>query len=284
MTDRIRIVSDIHLGHKASVLSELKELRPLSENVDWLIFNGDTLELAYGHSDQILLKQFEQETKNWSCKVSLITGNHDPAISDLHFLQILDGQVLITHGDGLFAEIAPWSSKIDIIRKFASGIDPDATGNGEADLHAYLAQNKEVSILTSQSDEDYNPTVWGKLKIFLHQAWPPSRPFKILKCWAEVPSRARSLASRFGLKPKFIIVGHTHKPGTWIQDEQVVINLGSFLPWPGSQCVDIIDSTLSVRKILKKQNRISIGEEIASFPLERTPSEADRPERVGSKL
>ncbi len=271
MPAQIRIVSDLHVGHKASVIDRLDALAPLAEGVDWLILNGDTLELKYGDLDAERYNapcekaRFEAETKKWGCKVTVITGNHDPEISDTHSLNILDGKVFITHGDGLFTNVAPWSSNVENLSKHAAIIDPQATGTTEQELHDYLQRHKQVSIRAHKDDKKYNPTLWGKMKIFLHQAWPPTTPFRILKSWSEVPARALSLTSRFGLKPKFIVVGHTHNPGIWKRGEQTVINLGSYFPWPGARCIDIEGETLHVRKIRKKQNDIEIGRVIARF-------------------
>lgn len=274
MTGKIRIVSDLHVGHKASVIETLQALRPLAEGVDWLVFNGDTLELKYGDLDSghynapKQKKLFEEEISSWGCQTTIITGNHDPEISNNHSLNILGGEVFITHGDGLFRDIAPWSSNIENLRLCAQKIDPLATGETEADLHAYLQLHKDATLQAHELDDDYNPTLWGMLKIFVHQAWPPTTPFRILKCWREVPDRAVSLCSRFSLTPKFIVVGHTHNPGIWKRGEQTIINLGSYFPWPGARCIDIENGTLSVRKISKSKNDIRIGSSVASFNVE----------------
>lgn len=285
MNSRIRIVSDIHLGHKASVVDDLQALRPLSQDVDWLIFNGDTLELKYGDLDSSQYdaseqrRLFHEATKSWDCKVNLITGNHDPEISDTHFLNILGGQVFITHGDGLFKEIAPWSSNVANLRRYSANIDPEARGTSEEELHAYLQLHKDATLLAHKNDKKYNPTAWGKLKILLHQAWPPSTPFRILKSWREVPDRALSLVKRFNLSPKVIVVGHTHNPALWKRDNTYIVNLGSYFPWPGARCIDIASNQLSIRKIHKGRNNIRIGKSIAEIPLE-TVAPAEIPQRV----
>ncbi|MBC2604830.1 metallophosphoesterase family protein [Pelagicoccus albus] len=273
MPSRIRIVSDIHLGHKASVIDELPALRPLAEGVDWLIFNGDTLELKYGdmdvdHYDPAKKKQeFVDESSRWGCRVSLITGNHDPEISELHSLSVLEGKIFITHGDGLFRDIAPWSSNIKNLKRFSENIDPEATGTTAEELHEYLEKHKQATLLAHKHDKKYNPTLWGKMKIFLHQTWPPTTPFRIIKSWMEVPSRALSLARRFDLDPQFIVVGHTHNPGIWRRGKTTVINLGSYFPWPGARCIDIEEDSLTVRKIRKKQNQIELGSSLAKFKI-----------------
>ncbi len=273
MSAKIRIVSDLHVGHRASVIDDLRALEPLAEGVDWLIFNGDTLELKYGDLDaehynaSAEKKRFENEASKWGCRISIITGNHDPEISDLHSLSLLEGKVFITHGDGLFPDIAPWSSNIENLRKHSAIIDPQATGTSEQELHDYLQLHKHVTTRAHKDDKKYNPTLWGKMKIFLHQTWPPTTPFRILKSWGEVPARAVSLTSRFGLSPKVIVIGHTHNPGIWKRGNQTVVNLGSYFPWPGARCIDIEGNTLKVRKINKRQNNIKIGRTIATFEL-----------------
>lgn len=279
MTERIRIVSDLHLGHKASLIEDLQALRPLAEGVDHLIFNGDTLELKYGdlqadyYNAEEQKARFDEEVASWGIDVTVITGNHDPAISEIHSASVCDGLVFVTHGDGLFRDIAPWSSNVKNLRLCSAHIDENETGTTAEALHLYLSKHKQATLDAHKLDGNYNPTMWGKLKIFLHQTWPPSTPFRILKCWQEMPGRAISLASRFALTPRFIVVGHTHNPGIWRRGDQVVVNLGSYFPWPGARCIDIDDQTFSVRMIKKGKNRIEIGRVIESFELRSaTPS------------
>lgn len=279
MSQLVRIVSDIHLGHRASVLEKPSDLRPLAEGADELIFNGDTLELKYGDMDTAhynaaeQLARFTAEAATWGAKIRLVTGNHDPRISSDHFLQLRDGEILVTHGDGLFKSIAPWSSTAKTLLHFANqlGIDENATGS-PADLDAYLQLHKRATILAHQQEGGYNPTLWGKLKIFLHQTWPPTTPFKIVKCWLDVPGKAVSLASRFRLKPRFIVVGHTHFPGIWQRGSQTIVNLGSYFPWPGARCIDIQNDTLVVRRIHKRQGQVRLGKAVARFDLAPAPA------------
>lgn len=273
MSHRIRIVSDIHLGHRASVVESTDALSPLAEGVDHLIFNGDTLELKYGDLENTAYdataqkQRFDEVAAKWGCQITLITGNHDPAISDTHYLSLCGGEVFVTHGDGLFPEIAPWSSSVELLRKCGSGIDPDATGNSHEELHAYLQLHKRASIEAHKLDDDYNPTLWGKLKIFLHQTWPPTTPFKILNCWRIMPDKAVSLATRFGHSPSFLIIGHTHNPGVWKRGKHTIINLGSLFQWPGAQCVDIEGDQLLVRKLHKRHHSLRIGKVFKRFAI-----------------
>lgn len=275
MSHKIRIVSDLHIGHRASSLDCPSALRALAEGVDRVVFNGDTLELKYAETDaqvaeaERLRRRFEEEIASWGIETTVLTGNHDPAISEVHQLSLCGGAVWVTHGDGLFPDIAPWSSNAANLRRCAQELRAAAPPEHLADLDRFLGIAKAASIQAHLMDLAYNPTLWGKAKIFLHQAWPPTRPLKILQCWRELPDRAVAFAARFGLQPRFIILGHTHNPRVWRRGGQVVINLGSFFPWPGARCVDIADGKLSVRRLRSARGKVVVGKVVASFPLEQ---------------
>ena len=270
MSHTLRIVSDLHLGHRASLLAEPADLRPLAEGADEVIFNGDTLELKYADQKgaQAQIAAFNAEIATWGIPTQVITGNHDPEISPIHHLLLSEGRVLVTHGDAIFRNIAPWSSSAPQLRQVADQLGFDGSETGPSELFsAYLELYKRASSIAHKLEADYNPSLWGKLKTFLHQAWPPTRPFKILRSWRLAPDRAVSLAQRFSLHPDFIVIGHTHQPGIWRRGSQTVINLGSYFPWPGARCIDIVGDDLLVRSVTKSQRRVAIGPVIARFPL-----------------
>ncbi len=47
LSGKVRILSDLHLGHPGSLIGDVEDLRPLLEGMDTVVFNGDTCELAY---------------------------------------------------------------------------------------------------------------------------------------------------------------------------------------------------------------------------------------------
>ncbi len=241
---------------------------------------GDTLELKYGDSagSQRQKSAFDAEIATWGVQTHIITGNHDPEISSLHHLLLRESRVFVTHGDAIFRNITPWSSSAPKLRHAADQLGFDGSESGPPErLSAYLELYKRASSMAHKLESTYNPSLWGKTKIFLHQAWPPTRPFKILRSWRQAPDRAVSLASRFSLQPDFIVIGHTHQPGIWRRGPQTVINLGSFFPWPGALCVDIVGDELIVRSIAKRQPRVAIGQVVARFPLSTIPNPIPEP-------
>lgn len=262
MPDKIRILSDIHFGHKASVVKTVDQLEELCQGVDLLIFNGDTIEQKYEDSPKHernplpTLSEFSKKISQWSPHIHYISGNHDPSISREHFFETHGGDVFITHGDGLFENIAPWSSNVE---KLNQAIFNHIKPGEKYELQDELQRLKDASIEAHLNAIDYDPTGLGKAIVFLAQIWPPARPFKILNAWHQTPRRAVEFAKRHGRTPKAIVIGHTHFPGIWKHDGVWVINTGSFFPWPTRYAVELEKDTLVVRKIVKSHDRFKLG-------------------------
>src|SRR5947209_2581653 len=100
----IRIISDIHLGHPASLVAGAENLAPLLRGFPTVIFNGDTVESRF-LKDRPKARQnldvLEKVCAAQGARCILINGNHDPAISPASHVDLADGAVLVTHGDML---------------------------------------------------------------------------------------------------------------------------------------------------------------------------------------
>ena len=98
---RILVLSDLHLGLTARRTPTPAMLRPLWQGCDHLLLNGDTAELhvpsmSAPATDQLATMQ--QLCEEDGVGLSLIAGNHDPFISPLQRCTLVDGRVLVTHG------------------------------------------------------------------------------------------------------------------------------------------------------------------------------------------
>lgn len=267
----IRVLSDLHWGHKASLIKESESLEGLVREADKVIFNGDTLEQKFedspSHFDKPLpsLAEFRDLLESWEAESLFLTGNHDPRISNAHYCELNGGEILVTHGDAIFPNVAPWSANRRVLENaVARG---RASSSAPQSFYSYLQVFKDASLEEHALIKDYDPTVWGKIQIFLRQAWPPTRAFTILNCWKEAPEKALELVEKFQKKPRFLIIGHTHKPDITTIGSTTVINTGSFLPWPGATTVDIDSRGLSARKVIKRNNRFTTGEIIRRFEM-----------------
>jgi len=265
----IRVLSDLHWGHIASLIKASESLEGLVREADKVIFNGDTLEQKFEDSPSRLKKplpslaEFRNLLEKWEIEPIFLSGNHDPRISNAHYCELNGGEILVTHGDAIFRSVAPWSSNKQILENAVKrGLD---NSTATQSFYSYLQVFKDASLEEHALVEDYDPTIWGKIQIFLRQAWPPTRALTILKCWQEAPEKAIELVNKFGKTPQFLIIGHTHKPNITKLGSTTVINTGSFLPWPGATTLDIDSDGLTARKIIKRKGRFSTDDIISRF-------------------
>src|SRR3984957_7305668 len=113
LEEPIRILSDIHFGHPASMVESPEQLLPLLSGVKTVVFNGDTVEM--GLVEDRVQAQANLEAIGAFCldagvRPIFMNGNHDPMVSSASHLDLADGAVLVTHGDMLFHDISPGSA------------------------------------------------------------------------------------------------------------------------------------------------------------------------------
>ena len=81
MTYPIRILSDLHLGHRVSRIESSESLRPLIAGAGTVIFNGDTWqELArlFFERSAEMLKDLKRICAEEGAEPLFLPGNHDP--------------------------------------------------------------------------------------------------------------------------------------------------------------------------------------------------------------
>lgn len=275
----IRILSDLHWGHKASRIKDIDSLRGLISGIDTIIFNGDTFEQKFedspAHRKHPLppISQLKDKVAEWGSKAFFITGNHDPKISNAHYCELNQKDIIVTHGDAIFDSIAPWSVNSQVLHQLVQkGLKNFEASDQSSSFYHFLQVYKDASVEEHALLKDYDPTVWGKIQIFARQAWPPTRALKVLECWNKAAANAVDLMRRFELSPQFLIIGHTHKPSISKIGETTVINTGAFLPWPGANAVDIESDRISVRKIKHWNGQFSPGKTVAQFKIAVDPT------------
>jgi predicted phosphodiesterase len=269
-----RILSDIHFGDHASRVAQLAQLRPLLDGVTTLILNGDTLDTREG--------PFPAHTAECRAAVSdffprevaattFLTGNHDADFSLVHHLDLSDGKVFVTHGDIFFDDIVPWSHDAPLItRRIAEEFE-----SIPAKLHHHLDHRLAVFRKVAGSIPQRHQAERNKLKFALHYladtVWPPSRIVRVVRAWRVAPRRAAELTRHHRPAAKFVISGHTHRPGIWPAAEGVtVINTGSFCPPLGGYVVDLTDERIAVRSVELRSGEFRPGDVVTEFPLAGT--------------
>jgi len=267
----IRIVSDVHYGDHSCRVRSLSQLRPLLEGASAFVFNGDTLDTRPS-GDEGRTERLRREVLEFSASagipVTLLTGNHDPDLTANSSLELAGGEVLVTHGDILFDAIVPWSKDAPVIRKRIAAALANVPQDGPGALEGRLAAFRSVAASVHQLHQSEKNPLRYVAKLATDTVWPPHRVVSILKAWKQAPGKAAALAQRHRPKARFIITGHTHRPGVWTMPSGVVvINTGSFSRPFGTMAAEVSETKVRVRRIERRAGGFHPGRYIAEFPL-----------------
>jgi UDP-2,3-diacylglucosamine pyrophosphatase LpxH len=232
------ILSDLHLEHggtKAPAL--LDDLARLGSTFDQVVFNGDTYDYLRTPEDAERLKDdVRRMREKFSARKSapvFLTGNHDPVISNEHWLYLEEPQLLITHGD-LSAEMAtPWSEEGPTV---APNYYKDVKENGPHDFGQRVQRLREIQIEFWKTWERDKPQSAGYY--LLKQFFNPLKPFMILYYMSIAPGQVARWSKSFPKPVRTIAFGHSHRAGHWVRESCQVYNTGSYMP--GSYPVAVI--------------------------------------------
>jgi predicted phosphodiesterase len=267
----IRVFSDLHYGDRASRIANLAQLRPLLDGVSGIVLNGDTLDTRPGpfpaHTAEIRAETTEFIRHNMPAPV-VLTGNHDADISERHCHEVADGRVFIVHGDILHETIVPWGRDgPQIQRQIKAELAALAPGQDSLDVRFAIWRRIAANIPQRHQSER------NRLKYAFWYAadtiWPPLRVFKIFRAWREEPARAVTFARHYRPKAKFILLGHTHRPGVHRRPDGItVINTGSFCAPLGGYAVDVSDGRVTVREVVLRRSEFRLGSTIVELPID----------------
>lgn len=266
-----RILSDIHYGDRASRVDRLVQLRPLLDGVSALVLNGDTLDTRAGpapaHTAECraaVIDFFPRLVPS----TTFLTGNHDADFSPHHHVDLAGGSVFVIHGDIFFDDLVPWSRDAPLIaRRIAEELRALP-----AEFHDHLDRRLAILRRVAASIPQRHQSERNRLKFALHYiadtVWPPLRTLRVIRAWRLAPLRAAELARRHRPAARFVLAGHTHRPGIWQSPSGIcVINTGSFCPPLGGYAVDLTEDRLIVRRIDVRAGEFRPGEAVAEFPL-----------------
>ena len=268
-SDPTIIISDLHLGHRASQIRDPEELLPILKEARSVIFNGDTVEMRTTVDRPVgrhMAAVIARLCHSIGCRPTFVNGNHDPAVSKIDHLDLMDGQILVTHGDILFLGVAPWSRQALAYRKIhlraLANLGPDALMNFEKRLLAAKRTSIKLQLMERPVTEHSKAP---KLAVLVQQFWPPHRPFMILRAWLQTPTLAARLCDLFRPNAKYVIVGHTHYPGFWKRGPVTVINTGSYVLHFGALAVLLEGESIEIRKVIKQREGFALGRRVARF-------------------
>ncbi len=258
MKEPVRILSDLHLGHKISRITHVEALRPLVAGAGTVIFNGDTwqeLALAFltrstAMRDELLTLCFEE-----NATAVFLPGNHDPGWPGPGWIALAGGKIIITHGDSLLHDGSPWKREILA--------NPD----------------KVASLWATQPAASHDPTARHSVarevarglcsveyptgRHFFQRAWdalqPPRRALKIIHAWFTQAAAGGSFCESYFPAAEFLIIGHFHYAGCWETHTRCIINTGSFTSPGRAYWVEWNEGLLSWGKIMESPHACTMA-------------------------
>lgn len=270
--DVIRILSDLHYGDRGSSISSLPSLAPLFEGATSLVLNGDTIDTRPGPYPAVTTA-LRAETLEFFAgsapRSTILTGNHDPDLSDQHRLDLAGGQIFVTHGDVIFDDLVPWGQDAAFARQRLGEELGALPVEARDQLDPLLAAYRRVAVSIPQRHQAERDRVKYALSFFADTIWPPERVLRVLRAWRRAPRLAAALTRRHRPQARFAIIGHIHHPGFWSMPNGVtVLSTGSFCPPLGGCVIDISGDSIRLRRIAQKRGEFRLGKTVAEFALQ----------------
>lgn len=257
----ILIVSDLHYGHPIGKLNDLKDLGPILAGIKTLIVNGDYTEsrlgadLARAREKVELLRSY---THSLDVALVMLEGNHDPGLYGQSWLELADGQIVVTHGDCLYWDIAPWSPEIEPYRQVWQPFRQEweaACQDSWPRLLAYTeARRKEVR----HCGDKFARGPGGKLRSALRLAMKPLRILRMLEVWTTSHLRAEKLVRRLSPRARFFLYGHTHHSVVKKRGDLVLINTGAWQAYASTRIVRVGDGEVRIGKVGWKDGTLEV--------------------------
>ena len=182
MNEPVRILSDLHLGHKISRIAQVSALRPLIVGAGTVVFNGDTWqELAgklYARSRE-MLDELQAICREEGAEAIFLSGNHDPGWPGPGWIALAGGRIIITHGDALLFDGSPWKREILVSGERVMEVW-NKHPRADRDIEERLRVAREIA--RQLCSHEY-PTG----RHFIQRAWdavlPPGRAVKMIEAW-----------------------------------------------------------------------------------------------------
>ncbi|MCZ7645199.1 MAG: metallophosphoesterase family protein [Planctomycetota bacterium] len=240
---KVLILSDLHMGHPSSrVEASLDGLARLCARYDRVIVNGDGMD------------RWEQPdptpaSRGWLARLraaltsrggppELVTGNHDPAVSETHYVYLTEPKLLAYHGDYMRDCSSPW---LDFSPEFRRRLFAALESHGPARLFgARPAIFRRLQCeLYLERPEIFEHRQFRPFRYLLFHATHPWRIASVAHYLLRMPVWVAGAAGQFDRPVEHVAVGHSHRPGRWRRAGVRVYNTGSFMPLSRPYAVEV---------------------------------------------
>ncbi len=228
MNEPVRILSDLHLGHKISRIDEIETLRPLIAGAGTVIFNGDTwqeLAAIFLQRSTTMLTALKKMCAEEGAEAIFLSGNHDPGWPGPGWIELAEGKIIVTHGDALLFDGSPWKREILLNGQRVKELwreHPQAALEVEERLRVARKIARELCSVEHPTGRHFIERAWDAVI-------PPRRAIRMLEGWFTQGATGASFCDAYFPKAEILIVGHFHREGTWLCKGRRTINTGSFM-------------------------------------------------------
>ncbi len=263
---RIVILSDTHLSTPGRGAASAHALRPLWQGAQELILNGDVAEIA---DEKLRVPAARQVVRLLELaeadgvKVTLISGNHDPLITDRRYLRLAEREIFVTHGDILHPAISPWTEHAKQLQRLHADAVLSLDPGKARDMDHQLAACQHASSLQWDhfvtrpgGASAHSATAHPRLRQLRWRVAQATKLAKALYYWHTIPRRAMGFARRFAPESRFFVFGHIHRAGIWIDRSpgspaggRLIINTGAYQTPRNPRAVIIEGHRLAVHRV-----------------------------------
>jgi len=249
MKRRTVILSDTHLAGNGQGAGSADALRPLWQGADELIMNGDIAELSHPTERANAARQvmrLQDLCEEDGVRLTFLSGNHDPLITDRRFLRLCHGEVFLTHGDMLHPAISPWTSYASQLKDLHSDALAQLSQHDRADLDQQAMAAAHASNLKWDHLAEHEQPKLGPIAKKIDMAGKVAR---VLWFWHRLPKLAAKFAQQYAPDARFFIFGHIHRAGIWHFGNQAMINTGSYHCPRNPHAIVLQDQQLSMHRV-----------------------------------
>lgn len=266
------IISDVHITSSNGWKEQIDEIRWLWTVAGTVVFNGDTVggrEASDGTSAEEILTYISEQCAKDGAEAVFLAGNSDYFLDVAKHLLLAEGRILITHGDVIFPQMAPWWDKAHLYQAARDSALRKMPQELRSTLESQLASTREAmaELANGNSCENNNGVFSNRIQKLQWWLAKPCRGWAIIHAWKKTPSMAAKFAAKYVAEAKFIIIGHTHRAGVWRVADKIVVNTGSFAGFGQPVIVHFTNGKLLVQKLVRRRNNFFPDKTIASFSL-----------------
>lgn len=255
MSRRTLVISDLHLGRGGIDLP--RALEPVIAETDELVLNGDVAELHLpDHRDAAArgVESLRRRADRFGVRITILAGNHDPMISSRRHLRLSDGVVFATHGDAVHPSLAPWSPSAGALQQAylerLEAFAPQERGR----LESVLSASRDAASLE-----------WERAAVARGSGRPwrlLAHPLSLLRIslfWREYPGLVADFALRHAPESRFVLVGHSHRPGAWRIGGRIILNTGAFRVPHQPHAVRLDADSIALVRLAREGRRYRLG-------------------------